>query len=428
MEKDSLEIKEIFQKSFSFSRSDFYDPNYNFEPRNSLPMQIKSSNTMISDMIKSLGKDKVQLPINYNEPLSMLQKQCEKFAYSNLLHQASTTDDPCLKLAYIAGFITADLSTNINRILKPFNPILGETYEYFDNNLKYRYFSEQVSHHPPISAFICESDNFVFFGDTKSKTKFNLFKGLVELLFLSKYNLILKNSNDHYIFNKPDVYFRGLVFGTPHYDFKGIIKIQELYKNEAFAELEFFEEGKKIKTSGYFEGNILDSKKEIKYLIKGKLDQSLYITNKDGSEKIDIWNITEDESVKNKDLVNNYLLSSYACNLNNLPDENNFLHDNLYKNNIVSVLPPTDSRLRKDQRLVEKRLMDLANKEKDRLEENQRKRHKKLEEEKIKYQPVYFSEVFDEKLNEYMYIFNGEYWEDRKNGNYSKLHDIFENK
>ena len=158
------------------------------------------------------------------------------------------------------------------------------------------------------------------------------------------------------------------------------------------------------------------------------MDQSLYITNKDGSEKIDIWNITEDESVKNKDLVNNYLLSSYACNLNNLPDENNFLHDNLYKNNIVSVLPPTDSRLRKDQRLVEKRLMDLANKEKDRLEENQRKRHKKLEEEKIKYQPVYFSEVFDEKLNEYMYIFNGEYWEDRKNGNYSKLHDIFENK
>ena len=30
---------------------------------------------MVSDMLKCLGKDKVQLPINYNEPISMLQKQ-----------------------------------------------------------------------------------------------------------------------------------------------------------------------------------------------------------------------------------------------------------------------------------------------------------------------------------------------------------------
>lgn len=383
---------------------------------------------MISDMLKSLTKDKVQLPIHYNEPLSMLQKQCEKFMYSNLLHQAGTIDDPHLRLAYISAFLIADLSTNINRILKPFNPILGETFEYFDNNLKYRYFSEQVSHNPPISAFICESDSFVFFGDTRCKNKFSIFKGLIELNFLNKYNLILKNFNDHYVFNKPDAYMRGLVFGTPHYDFKGVVNINELNKNETSVVIEFFEEGKKHKAPGYFEGKILDKNKQTVYLIKGRWDQNVYITNKDGTNKTDIWEINKEDFITNTDFINNYLISSYACNFNSLGESRDFVNEIDNKaNSLIIILPPTDSRLRKDQRLVETRKLELANKEKERLEELQRKRHKKFEEDKIKYQPNYFNEVFDDKNNEYIYIFNGQYWEDRKANNYDKLHDIFEN-
>jgi len=396
---------------------------------------------MVSDMLKSLAKEKVSLPISYNEPLSMLQKQCEKFSHCNLLHIAGTVNDPLLKLAYIAAFAVADVSTNLNRILKPFNPILGETFEYFDNLLKYRYFSEQVSHNPPISAFICESDNFVFFGDTRSKNKFSLFKGCVELNFLNKYNLILKNHNDHYVFNKPNVFMKGLVFGTPHYDFKGIININELNKNEASAVIEFFEEGKKAKTPGYVEGKILDCNGEIAYLIKGKCDENLFITKKDGSEKKQIWEISDSEEYwKNADCINNYLISSYACNFNHLPDEDEIKANNKDYNkefllnidkaeklDLSRLLPKTDSRFRKDQRLVECRKMDLATKEKDRLEELQRKRHKLFEEKKIKYMPNYFNEVYDEKSAEYIYIFNGEYWEDRKTQNYEKLHDIFEN-
>lgn len=38
---------------------------------------------------------------------------------------------------------------------KPFNPILGETFEIITP--EYNYFAEQVSHHPPISACIAES-------------------------------------------------------------------------------------------------------------------------------------------------------------------------------------------------------------------------------------------------------------------------------
>ncbi len=397
---------------------------------------------MVSDMLKCLGKEKVQLPINYNEPLSMLQKQCEKFMYANLLNKAANTEDPFLRLAYISGFIVSEVNLNINRILKPFNPILGETFEYIDNDLKYRFFSEQVSHNPPISAFICESDKFVFFGDTKSKSKLNLFKGNMELNFLNKYNFIIKSLNDHYVFNKPIAYMKGLVFGTPHYDFGGIININNITNNKSSAILEFFEEGKKQKNPGYFEGKIFDEKKEIKYLIKGKWDSNLYITDKDGLNKIDIWQSIKEDFLFNSDFINNYLISSYCCNFNYLGENNNNNNEENYNNNnnnnninkkknrknLKEILPLTDSRFRKDQKLVEERKLDIAQKEKERLENLQRIRHKKFEEEKIKYSPNYFNEVFDEKNNEYIYLFNGEYWNDRKYGNFEKLHDIFDNK
>ena len=44
------------------------------------------------------------------------------------------------------------------RTKKTFNPMLGETYELVMEDFKY--VSEQVSHHPPISAFHVEGDHF----------------------------------------------------------------------------------------------------------------------------------------------------------------------------------------------------------------------------------------------------------------------------
>ena len=136
---------------------------------------------MFSEIIKSIAKDKIELPIHHNEPLSMLQKLCEKFQYAPLLNIASTNQNPYFQLAYIAGFLMGEVSLNINRVLKPFNPILGETFEFIDNQNKFRYFSEQVSHHPPISAFNCESEKFVIFGDSRCTNKFKFLKGEIEL-------------------------------------------------------------------------------------------------------------------------------------------------------------------------------------------------------------------------------------------------------
>jgi len=422
--KESIQTEGNFKRSLSLIIDDFKDKSYFFEPRNlSNYPKIKCSNSMLSDMIKSLTKEKISLPIHYNEPLSMLQRQCEKFQYSDLLTKAASLKEQnstCLKMCYIAAFIASEMSLNINRILKPFNPILGETFEHFDNNLKYRYLSEQVSHHPPISAYICESEDFVVYGDTRCKNKFKLLKGAMEITFQNKTSILFKKSDEHFTFNKPTVYLKGLIMGNPHYDYSGIVTIQEIsekYNKNIKAVLDFYEEGRKSKPLGYFEGNVYDESNSIVYIIKGNWSSSVYITDKNGNNKREIWRINDEPFIKNIDLVNNYLISNYACNLNYLPNES--------ESSLVNIIPPTDSRLRPDQRALEIGNMAEAEIEKNRIENKQRLRHKQFEDQKIKYEPNYFADVYESHKSEYVYIYKGGYWEDRNKNNFDHLHSIF---
>lgn len=67
-------------------------------------------------------------------------------------------------------FAASGLSATINRVKKPFNPILGETYEFACP--KFKYISEQVSHHPPISVGYAENEHFEFLSDNNVTTSF----------------------------------------------------------------------------------------------------------------------------------------------------------------------------------------------------------------------------------------------------------------
>ena len=214
------------QMSFQSQNSNYYLKEYSFKYRTHFKSPIKLSKNMLGELIKSLMKDKIQLPIIFNEPLSMLQKYCEKFQYCRYLKEANIAKTKSIQLAYISAFIVSEMSLSINRVLKPFNPIRGETYEFCDNFLGYRYFSEQVSHHPPISAYHCESEEFINYGDNRCHNKFKLLKGALELAFTSHDNIILKSSGDRYTYNKPTLYLKGILSSKLHSDFSSNVKIE----------------------------------------------------------------------------------------------------------------------------------------------------------------------------------------------------------
>jgi hypothetical protein len=57
-------------------------------------------------------------------------------------------------------------------ISKPFNPLLGETYELVTKD--FSYLAEQVSHHPPVTAAYCRSNKglYTYWTNQRTHTKF----------------------------------------------------------------------------------------------------------------------------------------------------------------------------------------------------------------------------------------------------------------
>ena len=101
---------------------------------------------------------------------------------------------------------------------KPYNPILGEifrcSYTYQDGSLGY-YIAEQVSHHPPISAFYYASpaNKLEIFGELKPKSKFLGNSVMNEMGGFNHIVLLDRPEDGEYDISMPNMYARGILFG-----------------------------------------------------------------------------------------------------------------------------------------------------------------------------------------------------------------------
>ena len=57
--------------------------------------------------------------------------------YQNLLVKANRCSDPALRMIFITVFNMAQYKSTENRLSKPFNPLLGETFELKMKEFKY---------------------------------------------------------------------------------------------------------------------------------------------------------------------------------------------------------------------------------------------------------------------------------------------------
>lgn len=91
--------------------------------------------SLIGFLRKNVGKDlsTIAMPVSANEPTSLLQRLSEQLEYSELLDEAvNVPKERGERLLYVAAFATSSFSNcrvKDRSIRKPFNPMLGETYE-----------------------------------------------------------------------------------------------------------------------------------------------------------------------------------------------------------------------------------------------------------------------------------------------------------
>src|ERR1700753_2040007 len=66
-----------------------------------------------SIMKNCIGKEltKIPMPVNFSEPLSMLQRLTEDFEYSHILDRAVQCRDSCEQLSYVAAFTVSSYAT-----------------------------------------------------------------------------------------------------------------------------------------------------------------------------------------------------------------------------------------------------------------------------------------------------------------------------
>lgn len=81
-----------------------------------------------------------------------LKRLREALVPGRLLQAAADAGDPVERLRWVATWFTAGLQHVFQSWKKPFNPILGETWQATQADGS-GIFMEQISHHPAISAF-----------------------------------------------------------------------------------------------------------------------------------------------------------------------------------------------------------------------------------------------------------------------------------
>lgn len=263
--------------------------------------------------------------------------------------------DPIRRLALL-GCHCAYQHTGIEKFpSKPFNPLLGETWEYVVPG-KFKFFAEQVSHHPPITAYIVQGDSgYLKYTSNKVKSKFtgtslsfsNVYKEYIEILpFGEKYHL-----------KPPVVGVHNLIIGSPYLDPQGKGYVRNLAcPNEQYVELDFPKRGWSEDTYFRVSGSVYSSPGVVAYKIDGKWNKSIYLTDVRTGTKELVWT---------KEPYPEFWEYQYGMTYTNL--QHNYL-----PNTLRPWLPPTDTRFRPDQRALENGDFKLAAVEKNRLEEKQR--------------------------------------------------------
>ncbi|XP_061696913.1 oxysterol-binding protein-related protein 6 isoform X3 [Syngnathoides biaculeatus] len=345
----------------------------------------------------NIGKDlsKVSMPVELNEPLNTLQRMCEELEYSELLDKAAEMEDPFERMVLVAAFAVSGYSSTYYRAgSKPFNPLLGETYECIREDKGFCFFSEQVSHHPPISACHCESKNFTFWQDVRWKNKF--WGKSMEILPVGTVSLMIPRFGDHYEWNKVTTCVHNILSGRRWIEHYGEITIRNTKSSACLCKLTFVKGNYWSSNVNEIQGFVMDQEGKVIHRLFGKWHEGLYCGVPPSAKCI--WR----PGSMPTDYELYYGFTRFATELNELCPE------------LKDVLPRTDARFRPDQRYLEEGNLELAASEKQRIEDLQRTRRKWNEENNVKQEPCFFKKVVDANQRE-RWVSNNTYWELRKN-------------
>ncbi|XP_038280559.1 oxysterol-binding protein-related protein 5 isoform X1 [Canis lupus familiaris] len=197
---------------------------------------------LLRQLRPGMDLSRVVLPTFVLEPRSFLDKLSDYYYHADLLSRAALEGDAYSRIKLVLQWYLSGFYKKPKGIKKPYNPILGETFRccwfHPQTNSHTFYIAEQVSHHPPVSAFHVSNrkDGFCISGSITAKSRF--YGNSLSALLDGKATLTFLNRAEDYTLTMPYAHCKGILYGTMTMELGGRVTI-ECEKNNFQAELEF---------------------------------------------------------------------------------------------------------------------------------------------------------------------------------------------
>ena len=186
--------------------------------------------TLLKQVRPGMDLSKVVLPTFILEPRSFLEKLSDYYYHSDILSIAGLEDDPFVRMKLVTKWYMSGFYKKPRGLKKPYNPILGETFRCCWMNpvsgARTFYIAEQISHHPPISAFHVTNrkDGFCIHGSILAKSKF--YGNSVSAVLDGTARLTLLTRGEDYTLTMPYAHCKGILMGTLSLELGGKVEIK----------------------------------------------------------------------------------------------------------------------------------------------------------------------------------------------------------
>ncbi|XP_075148466.1 oxysterol-binding protein-related protein 8 isoform X2 [Haematobia irritans] len=184
---------------------------------------------LVKQVRPGMDLSKVVLPTFILEPRSFLDKLSDSYYHADILSRAVLEDDPFTRMKLVVQWYLSGFYKKPKGLKKPYNPILGETYRCYwehDNGSRTYYIAEQVSHHPPVSAFYVTNrqEGFCISCSILAKSKF--YGNSTSAVLEGVATLTLLPRGESYTLTTPYAHCKGILMGTLSMELGGKINIE----------------------------------------------------------------------------------------------------------------------------------------------------------------------------------------------------------
>ncbi|PVU92814.1 hypothetical protein BB559_003576 [Furculomyces boomerangus] len=295
--------------------------------------------SMVSQLKMNMDLSRVTLPTFVLESRSFTERITDFLIHPEFLLGAHKAEDPLERFISGVKYFMSGWHVHPHGVKKPYNPILGEFFRSkhnLENNKKAYYISEQVSHHPPVSAFyyVCPEDEIHIEGELRPKGRF--LGNSIGVSLCGYTRVYFNNRDEEYYITYPNIYARGILFGKMFLEVGEKASI-ECKKNDLMYTVDF-------KTKGFFgkEYNQVCGKikrissGQVLYEITGDWQNIMYIkdctkkseskqvffdSSKENLTPLDVVPIEEQESNESRRLWNPTTIAIKQRNLENATKE-----------------------------------------------------------------------------------------------------------